>query len=150
MAGATSLPLGADEIQALAGWAEVNGVDLTVVGPEAPLAEGIVDHFQAHGLCAFGPCKAAAEIESSKAFAKGLMQRHGIPTAAFACFTDLAAAEAYVLAPRGPVVVKASGLAAGKGVVVADDRARRSRPCARCSAATRTAAPGRRWWSRSG
>jgi phosphoribosylamine--glycine ligase len=121
MEGATSLPLGADEIQALAGWAEVNGVDLTVVGPEAPLAEGIVDHFQAHGLCAFGPCKAAAEIESSKAFAKGLMQRHGIPTAAFACFGDLAAAEAYVLAAEGKLVVKASGLAAGKGVVVADE-----------------------------
>jgi phosphoribosylamine--glycine ligase len=108
MAGATSLPLGADEHQALAGWAEGNGVELTVVGPEAPLAEGIVDHFQAHGLCAFGPCKAAAEIESSKSFAKGLMQRHSIPTASFACFTDLAAAEAYVLA-------------AGKGVVVADE-----------------------------
>jgi phosphoribosylamine---glycine ligase len=121
MAGATSLPLGADEHQALAGWAEGNGVELTVVGPEAPLAEGLVDHFQAHGLCAFGPCRGAAEIESSKAFAKGLMQRHGIPTADFACFTDLAAAEAYVLAAEGRVVVKASGLAAGKGVVVADE-----------------------------
>jgi phosphoribosylamine--glycine ligase len=121
MAGATSLPLGADEHQALAGWAEVNGVDLTIVGPEAPLAEGIVDHFQAHGLCAFGPSKAAAEIESSKSFAKALMQRHGIPTAGFACFTDLAAAEAYVLAAESKLVVKASGLAAGKGVVVADE-----------------------------
>jgi phosphoribosylamine---glycine ligase len=121
MAGATSLPLGAEEHQALAGWAEGNGVELTVVGPEAPLADGLVDHFQAHGLCAFGPCRAAAEIESSKAFAKGLMQRHGIPTADFACFTDLAAAEAYVLAAEGRVVVKASGLAAGKGVVVADE-----------------------------
>ena len=121
MAGATSLPLAADEIQALAAWVETNRVDLTVVGPEAPLAEGIVDHFQAHGLCAFGPCKAAAEIESSKAFAKGLMQRHGIPTAAFACFSDLAAAEACVLAASTKLVVKASGLAAGKGVVVADE-----------------------------
>jgi phosphoribosylamine--glycine ligase len=122
MAGATSLPLGADELQALAGWAEQNRVDLTVVGPEAPLAEGIVDHFQAHGLCAFGPCRAAAEIESSKAFAKGLMQRHAIPTAGFACFSDLAAAEAYVLAHADTkLVVKASGLAAGKGVVVADE-----------------------------
>jgi phosphoribosylamine--glycine ligase len=121
MEGATSLPLGPEEHQALAGWAEGNGVDLTIVGPEAPLAEGIVDHFQAHGLCAFGPCKAAAEIESSKSFGKGLMQRHGIPTAAFACFTDLAAAEAYVLAAEAKLVVKASGLAAGKGVVVADE-----------------------------
>jgi phosphoribosylamine--glycine ligase len=121
MPGATSLPLAPGEIQALAAWVEMNGVDLTVVGPEAPLAEGIVDHFQAHGLCAFGPCKAAAEIESSKAFAKGLMQRHGIPTAAFACFSDQAAAEAYVLAAGSKLVVKASGLAAGKGVVVADE-----------------------------
>ncbi|HEX6747073.1 MAG TPA: phosphoribosylamine--glycine ligase [Longimicrobium sp.] len=122
MAGATSLPLAPGEIQALAAWVETNGVDLTVVGPEAPLAEGIVDHFQAHGLCAFGPCKDAAEIESSKAFAKGLMQRHGIPTAAFACFDDLAAAEAYVRAAATKLVVKASGLAAGKGVVVAEDQ----------------------------
>ncbi|HKP74389.1 MAG TPA: phosphoribosylamine--glycine ligase [Longimicrobiaceae bacterium] len=121
MAGATSLPLAPGEIQALAAWVETNGVDLTVVGPEAPLAEGIVDHFQAHGLCAFGPCRGAAEIESSKVFAKGLMQRHGIPTAAFACFTDLAAAEAYVTAAATKLVVKASGLAAGKGVVVADE-----------------------------
>lgn len=121
MAGATSLPLAPAEIQALAAWVETNGIDLTVVGPEAPLAEGIVDHFQAHGLCAFGPTKAAAEIESSKVFAKGLMQRHDIPTAAFACFSDLAAAEAYVLAAGTKLVVKASGLAAGKGVVVVDE-----------------------------
>jgi phosphoribosylamine--glycine ligase len=121
MPGATSLPLEPGEIQPLAGWAEANAVDLTVVGPEAPLAEGIADHFHAHGLCVFGPCKAAAEIESSKTFAKGLMQRHGIPTAAFACFDDLSAAEAYVRAAATKLVVKASGLAAGKGVVVAED-----------------------------
>ncbi|HSU12651.1 phosphoribosylamine--glycine ligase [Longimicrobium sp.] len=121
MTGATSLPLAPGELQALAAWVETNGVDFTVVGPEAPLAEGIADHFQAHGLAVFGPCKAAAEIESSKAFAKGLMQRHGIPTAAFACFDDLATAEAYVRAAETKLVVKASGLAAGKGVVVAED-----------------------------
>ena len=120
MRGATSVPLAPDEIQALAGWVDQNDIDLTVVGPEVPLAEGIVDHFSAHGLCAFGPTRAAAEIESSKAFAKGLMQRHGIPTAAFGAFSELPAAEAYVLGAAGPVVVKASGLAAGKGVVVAD------------------------------
>jgi phosphoribosylamine--glycine ligase len=121
MQGATSLPLAPGEIQALAGWAEANAVDLTVVGPEGPLAEGLVDHFQAHGLCVFGPSRAAAEIESSKAFAKGLMQRHGIPTAAFTCFDQLAEAEAYIRAASTKLVVKASGLAAGKGVVVADD-----------------------------
>ncbi len=121
MPGATSLPLAPGEIQSLAAWVETNGVDLTVVGPEGPLADGIADHFAAHGLCCFGPAKDAAEIESSKAFAKALMQRHGIPTAAFATFDRLAPAEAYVLAADTKLVVKASGLAAGKGVVVADD-----------------------------
>lgn len=121
MAGATSLPLGPGEIQALAAWVETNGVDLTVVGPEAPLAEGIADHFAAHGLACFGPTKDAARIESSKAFAKALMQRHGIPTAAFSTFDRLDAGEAYVRAAESKLVVKASGLAAGKGVVVADD-----------------------------
>jgi phosphoribosylamine--glycine ligase len=115
---ATPLPLGADEIQALAGWVEKEGVDLTVVGPEAPLAAGLVDHFAARGLAAFGPTQAAAEIESSKAFAKGLMERHGIPTAAFRTFDDAAQAERWVREHGGPLVVKASGLAAGKGVVI--------------------------------
>jgi phosphoribosylamine--glycine ligase len=121
MAGVSSLPLAPDEIQSLAGWAEANAVDLTVVGPEGALAAGLVDHFQAHGLCAFGPTRAAAEIESSKAFAKALMQRHGIPTAGFVCFDSLPEAEAYIIAAAHKLVVKASGLAAGKGVVVADD-----------------------------
>jgi phosphoribosylamine--glycine ligase len=118
---ATSLPLGPGEMQALAGWAEHNAVDLTVVGPEAPLAEGIVDHFSDRGLPIFGPDRAAARIESSKSFAKGLMQRHGIPTAEFSVFDDPVPAQAYVRALGRPVVVKASGLAAGKGVVVCDD-----------------------------
>ena len=117
---ATSLPIGPDEMQALAGWAEQNDADLTVVGPEAPLAEGIVDHFADRGLVVFGPTKAAARIESSKSYAKALMQRHGIPTARFRVFDALAPAQAYVRELGVPVVVKASGLAAGKGVVVAD------------------------------
>ena len=120
---ATSVPLGPGELQALAGWAEQNAIDLTGVGPEAPLADGIVDHFTTHGLPAFGPTKAAAQIEASKAFAKGMMQRNGIPTAAFQVFDARAAAEAYVRELGGPVVVKASGLAAGKGVIVCDDTA---------------------------
>jgi phosphoribosylamine--glycine ligase len=124
MAGlATSLPLDPGELQALAGWAEQNAVDLTVVGPEAPLAEGIADHFAAHGLPVFGPTSGAAQIEASKAFAKGVMQRHGIPTAEFLVFDEVAPAQAYVRALDRPVVVKASGLAAGKGVVVCDDTA---------------------------
>ncbi len=118
---ATSIPLAPGEMQALAGWAEQNAVDLTVVGPEAPLAEGIVDHFTTHGLPIFGPTKAAAQIEASKAFAKGVMQRHGIPTAAFQVFEALEPAQAFVREFGRPVVVKASGLAAGKGVVVAED-----------------------------
>ena len=117
---ATSIPLGPNEIQSLAGWAEQNSIDLTVVGPEAPLAEGIADHFGNHRLPVFGPSKAASRIESSKAFAKGLMARHGIPTAAFQVFTTLPDAEDYVRSLGGPLVVKASGLAAGKGVVVCD------------------------------
>jgi phosphoribosylamine--glycine ligase len=118
---ATPIPLDAGELQSLAGWAEQNRIDLTIVGPEAPLAEGIADHFGNHRLPVFGPSKQAARIESSKAFAKGLMARHGIPTAAFQVFTALTDAERYVRSLAGPVVVKASGLAAGKGVVVCDD-----------------------------
>jgi phosphoribosylamine--glycine ligase len=117
---ATALPLAPGEIQALAAWVQANDVALTVVGPEAPLAAGIVDHFADRGLPIFGPRKDAAEIESSKSFAKGLMQRHGIPTAAFRVFDRLPEAEAYLREVGAPVVVKASGLAAGKGVVVCE------------------------------
>jgi phosphoribosylamine---glycine ligase len=104
---------------ALADFALAEKIALTVVGPEAPLAAGIVDLFRARGLRVFGPTKAAAQLESSKAFAKEFMQRHGIPTAAFASFTDVAAAHAHVDAKGAPIVIKADGLAAGKGVVVA-------------------------------
>lgn len=104
---------------ALREWAQVQGVALTVVGPEAPLAAGVVDEFHAHGLPIFGPTKAAAQLESSKAFSKAFMQRHGIPTARYQAFTDPALAHAYVDAEGAPIVVKADGLAAGKGVVVA-------------------------------
>ena len=94
-------------------------IAFTVVGPEAPLAAGVVDAFRAAGLKIFGPTQAAAQLESSKDFAKQFMARHGIPTAAFATFTDAAAAHAYIDAQGAPIVVKADGLAAGKGVVVA-------------------------------
>jgi phosphoribosylamine---glycine ligase len=100
-------------------WALDNGIGLTLVGPEAPLAAGIVDDFRAHGLRIFGPTQAAAQLESSKAFSKAFMQRHGIPTAEFETFTDAALAHAYVDRKGAPIVVKADGLAAGKGVVVA-------------------------------
>jgi phosphoribosylamine---glycine ligase len=100
-------------------FARSEGIQLTVVGPEAPLAEGIVDAFQQAGLRIFGPVRAAAQLEASKDFAKTFMRRHGIPTARSATFTDARTAHAYVDGEGVPIVVKADGLAAGKGVVVA-------------------------------
>lgn len=107
------------EPAALADFAAAEKVALTVVGPEAPLAAGVVDLFRARGLRIFGPTQAAAQLESSKAFAKDFMQRHGIPTALYAAYTDADAAHAHVQRHGAPIVVKADGLAAGKGVVVA-------------------------------
>jgi phosphoribosylamine--glycine ligase len=100
-------------------FAKTEGVGLTIVGPEAPLAAGVVDTFQASGLRIFGPRRDAAQLESSKDFAKTFMIRHRIPTAAYATFTDAASAHEYIEAEGAPIVVKADGLAAGKGVVVA-------------------------------
>ncbi len=105
--------------QALADFAAAEKIALTVVGPEVPLAAGVVDLFRARGLRIFGPSKAAAQLESSKAYAKEFMQRHGIPTALHATFADPAAAHAHVDRYGAPIVIKADGLAAGKGVVVA-------------------------------
>ncbi|UVH60953.1 phosphoribosylamine--glycine ligase [Variovorax paradoxus] len=107
------------EPAALREWAMKEKIALTVVGPEAPLAAGVVDEFRAHGLRIFGPTQAAAQLESSKAFSKAFMKRHKIPTAEYEAFTDAAAAHAYIDAKGAPIVVKADGLAAGKGVVVA-------------------------------
>jgi len=107
------------DIAALADFAQSEKIGLTVVGPEAPLAAGVVDLFRARGLRVFGPTQAAAQLESSKAFSKAFMQRHGIPTAAYETFTDAGAAHAYIDKMGAPIVVKADGLAAGKGVVVA-------------------------------
>jgi phosphoribosylamine--glycine ligase len=103
----------------LADFAEKENIYLTVVGPEAPLAAGIVNIFRARGLRIFGPTKEAAQLESSKDFSKRFMARHGIPTAKFETFSDAAAAHAYVNKEGAPIVIKADGLAAGKGVVVA-------------------------------
>ncbi len=107
------------DIKALADFAQEQKIALTVVGPEAFLAAGVVDEFRARGLRIFGPTRAAAQLESSKAFAKDFMKRHGIPTAAYETFSDPAQAHAYVDAQGAPIVIKADGLAAGKGVVVA-------------------------------
>jgi phosphoribosylamine--glycine ligase len=107
------------DVKALADFAVAEKVALTVVGPEGPLAAGVVDEFRARGLRVFGPTQAAAQLESSKAFAKDFMQRHGIPTALYATFDDPKAAHAHVDKHGAPIVIKADGLAAGKGVVVA-------------------------------
>ena len=107
------------DIDGLVALAKAEGVGLTVVGPEVPLVAGVVDRFTAEGLRCFGPSAAAAQLEGSKAYAKDFLARHGIPTAHYAVFTELAPALAHVRATGAPIVIKADGLAAGKGVVVA-------------------------------
>ena len=116
---ATCVPIGATDVEALAAFARAERIDLTVVGPEAALDAGIVDRFRADGLAIFGPTRAAAEIETSKAFAKKLMLDAGVPTARAVTTHDVAAAKRAAADFGAPVVIKASGLAAGKGVVVA-------------------------------
>ncbi|HET6565122.1 MAG TPA: phosphoribosylamine--glycine ligase, partial [Xanthomonadales bacterium] len=118
-AGVENIPLAANDIDGLLAFAQERGVDLTIIGPEDPLVAGIVDRFQAAGLACFGPSAAAAQLEGSKAFAKQFMQRHGIPTAEYGEFTDVAEAVKFIRDRGAPIVVKADGLAAGKGVVVA-------------------------------
>ena len=109
-----------DDLPGLADFAEARSIDLTVVGPEAPLAAGVSDLFSSRGLALFGPSRGAARIEASKAFAKRLMRDRGVPTASFETFTDHAAARDYVADRGAPIVVKASGLAAGKGAIVCE------------------------------
>ncbi|PIY05489.1 MAG: phosphoribosylamine--glycine ligase, partial [Gallionellales bacterium CG_4_10_14_3_um_filter_54_96] len=106
-------------VEELLAFAQSEGIHLTVVGPEAPLSKGVVDTFRRAGLKIFGPTRAAAQLESSKDFAKAFMVRHGIPTAFYETFSDAAAAHAYLEKYGAPIVIKADGLAAGKGVVVA-------------------------------
>ncbi|PLW81073.1 phosphoribosylamine--glycine ligase [Kineobactrum sediminis] len=118
--GVQNLALDIMDFAGLADFAERESVALTIVGPEAPLVNGIVDYFSARGLRCFGPGKGAAQLEGSKAFTKDFLARHHIPTAAYANFTDLEPALAYVRAQGAPIVIKADGLAAGKGVIVAE------------------------------
>lgn len=115
---ATLVNIKVDDIAGLVDFAKAEGIDLTVVGPELPLTLGIVDAFQEAGLACFGPNKAAAKLEGSKAFSKELMKKYGIPTAAFDTFTDVEKAKAFVDEIGVPCVVKADGLAAGKGVII--------------------------------
>jgi len=117
---AECVPIKAEDIPGLLVFARSKGIDLTIVGPEGPLSTGIVDEFTRAGLRIFGPSLRAAEIEASKRFSKDLMKKYHIPTAEYGVFTDKAQAEAYVLEKGAPIVVKADGLAAGKGVIVAE------------------------------
>jgi phosphoribosylamine--glycine ligase len=117
--GVENVAIGADDIPALVAFARDTGIGLTIIGPEAPLVHGIVDAFHETGLPCFGPTRAAAALEGSKAFCKDFLRRHRIPTAEYQVFTELEAACAYVRGRGAPLVVKADGLAAGKGVVVA-------------------------------
>lgn len=116
---ATCVDIAAEDVEALVAFAREQQIDLVVVGPEAPLVAGLVDRLESHGIRAFGPRSEAAVLEGSKAFMKDLCDRHGIPTAAYARFRDAEAAKAYVREQGAPIVVKADGLAAGKGVTVA-------------------------------
>lgn len=118
----TNLPIAADDIDRIADAADMYGIGLTIIGPEAPLARGLADRLRAEGRVVFGPSAAAAQLEASKAFSKEVMRAAGVPTAASGTFTDLAEALAFVDRQEEPLVVKASGLAAGKGAVVCATR----------------------------
>ncbi len=120
MAGCQNLPFRVDDFGGIARFAEVNGVALVAIGPELPLSLGIVDFLQNRGMPVFGPTRSGAQIESSKTWAKSIMAESGIPTAKSATFTDLKAARSYIEQQGAPIVVKADGLASGKGVVVAE------------------------------
>lgn len=118
-----NVEINAEDIDGLVAFALQEEIDLTIVGPEAPLVAGVVDTFIASGLKCFGPTKAAAQLEGSKAFSKDFLKKHGIPTAAYAVFTEVEPAIAYVKQQGAPIVVKADGLAAGKGVILAQTEA---------------------------
>jgi len=121
--GVENIAIGAEDIKALKAFAQSNDIGLTIVGPEAPLVAGIVDSFRAAGLKIFGPSQAAAQLEGSKAFTKDFLARHQIPTAAYGQFTEVQPAIDYVRQQGAPIVVKADGLAAGKGVILAQTEA---------------------------
>jgi phosphoribosylamine--glycine ligase len=121
--GLENAPIGSDDIQALLAFAQENDIGLTIVGPEAPLVAGVVDRFTAAGLKCFGPTRNAAQLEGSKAFTKDFLARHNIPSAAYGAFTDIDEALAYLKQVNAPIVIKADGLAAGKGVIIAQEMA---------------------------
>ncbi|MFZ0790636.1 MAG: phosphoribosylamine--glycine ligase, partial [Chromatiaceae bacterium] len=119
--GIENVPIAADDIESLVRFAATESIGLTIVGPEAPLVAGVVDSFEGSGLRCFGPRQAAAQLEGSKTFAKAFLSRHRIPTAAYGAFTEIEPALEYLEQVGAPIVVKADGLAAGKGVILAQD-----------------------------
>jgi phosphoribosylamine--glycine ligase len=121
--GVKNVDIGAEDIDSLLEFALGHEIDLTIVGPEAPLVAGIVDRFRLAGLRIFGPSSAAAQLEGSKTFTKDFLARHQIPTASYQSFTEIDPAIAYIRSQGAPIVVKADGLAAGKGVILAEDEA---------------------------
>ena len=121
--GVENIPIAADDIPALVAFATANAIGLTIIGPEAPLVAGVTDAFEAAGLRCLGPRKGPAQLEGSKAFTKDFLARHGIPTAAYATFSETAPALEYLHRVGAPIVIKADGLAAGKGVILAQDLA---------------------------
>jgi phosphoribosylamine--glycine ligase len=140
----TNIAIDVEDVQGLVAFATEHSVDLTIVGPEAPLVIGVVDAFQSAGLACFGPSRAAARLEGSKSFNKDFLARHGIPTADYATFTDADAAESYIRERGAPIVVKADGLAAGKGVILADDEDQAVRAARQMLAGDAFGAAGRR------
>ena len=118
--GVENIAISSDDLDGLLGFAREQGITLTIVGPEDPLVNGIVDRFSEAGLACFGPGAAAAQLEGSKSFAKDFMDRHGIPTAAYGKFTEVEPAIEFIRSQGAPIVVKADGLAAGKGVIIAE------------------------------
>ena len=118
--GVENIAIAANDLEGLVEFAREQGIGLTIVGPEDPLVNGIVDRFSEAGLACFGPSAAAAQLEGSKSFAKDFMSRHGIPTAAYGKFTEVEPAIEFIRRQGAPIVVKADGLAAGKGVTVAE------------------------------
>ena len=119
--GVENVAIPVSDLDGLLGFAREQGIELTITGPEDPLVNGIVDRFSEAGLACFGPSAAAAQLEGSKSFAKDFMARHGIPTAAYGKFTEVAPAIDFIRQQGAPIVVKADGLAAGKGVLIIDD-----------------------------
>ena len=137
--------IGPEQIDRLADFAAKEKIDLTVVGPELPLTLGITDLFEERGLRIFGPNREAAQLEGSKAFAKEILRDNGIPTAAFGTFTDAALAKNFIAEQNTPIVVKADGLAAGKGVLICATGLRQMPPSMRFSWVKPSAPPGKKW-----